>query len=248
MDKIDLSIEGAPESEETPRQGAFGRLYRSLYEWWNGEPSEEVSVEEPAQPEPAPAKGRKAPRKPSLLTSGIIITLSMAVGGGGGVIWHYVEKEQERASRRICLNDLRKGARPAPYFEGETLDGKPVRLGDYRGKVVLMDFWSTGCGPCIGEMPVVAGMERDYGDKGLVVMGMCMDSEENREKAKDIVREKGLKGPQLFFNRYRGKEMRKLYGVECFPAIYLIDRDGTIRFDYVTIGELRGKIDTLLRE
>lgn len=66
---------------------------------------------------------------------------------------------------------------PAPDVSFQTLDGKTVQLADYRGKVVLVNFWATWCEPCRGEIPELIELQRRYGPKGFVVLGVAMDSE-----------------------------------------------------------------------
>src|SRR3954468_20055077 len=70
----------------------------------------------------------------------------------------------------------------APDFKLASLDGKQVKLSDYRGKAVLLNFWATWCGPCKIEIPWFMELEKQYGPQGLVVLGVAMD-----ENAKDVV-------------------------------------------------------------
>src|SRR5690348_15801968 len=65
--------------------------------------------------------------------------------------------------------------RPAPQWELKDLDGKPVKLSDYKGKVVILDFWATWCWPCRMEIPGLIDLQKKYGDRGLVVIGVSLD-------------------------------------------------------------------------
>jgi thiol-disulfide isomerase/thioredoxin len=81
---------------------------------------------------------------------------------------------------------LKKGGGPksasgdlpvAPDFSAPSLEGKAVRLSDYRGKVVLINFWATWCGPCIHEIPWLIELQEKYRERGLVILGVSMDEE-----------------------------------------------------------------------
>jgi cytochrome c biogenesis protein CcmG/thiol:disulfide interchange protein DsbE len=66
---------------------------------------------------------------------------------------------------------------PAPDFTLKDLNGKEVSLADYKGKVVLVNFWATWCTPCLGEIPELIEMQQKYGPKGFVILGLAMDDE-----------------------------------------------------------------------
>src|SRR5262249_5738199 len=66
---------------------------------------------------------------------------------------------------------------PAPEFTLKDLNGKDVALNDYKGKVVLVNFWATWCTPCLGEIPELIEMQEKYGPRGFVILGLAMDEE-----------------------------------------------------------------------
>ena len=114
--------------------------------------------------------------------------------------------------------------RPAPEFTLKDTDGKPVHLSDYRGKVVLLDFWATWCGPCRIEIPWFIDMQRKYKDKGLEVLGVAMD-DEGWEVVKPFLAELGVNYRVMMGN----DSTTELYGgVDALPTTFLIDRDGRI--------------------
>ena len=110
--------------------------------------------------------------------------------------------------------------------EGKSLDGRPVALGDYVGRgrgYVLLDFWASWCGPCKAEMPYLARLHREFGGKGLTVVGMFVaDTEENFTNA---VRGEGVVWPQIYDS---SNAARGLYGVAGIPEIILFGPDGRI--------------------
>lgn len=112
----------------------------------------------------------------------------------------------------------------APEFTAVDIDGKPRRLADYRGKVVLLDFWFNSCGPCWKDAPKLAEIHRRFRARGFEVLGV--NSEDKPEKAREFAAEHGTIWPQIL----EGKEapVHRLYRVEGRPAYYLIGRDGKI--------------------
>jgi cytochrome c biogenesis protein CcmG/thiol:disulfide interchange protein DsbE len=119
--------------------------------------------------------------------------------------------------------------KPAPDFTLKDADGKTVRLSDYKGKVVLLDFWATWCGPCKIEIPWFIELERKHKDRGFSVIGVSMD-EEGWEVVKPFVAKLGVNYRIVIGN----DSMAQLYGgVEALPTTFLIDREGRIAATHV---------------
>ena len=117
-----------------------------------------------------------------------------------------------------------KDRKPAPDFSLKDADGKLVRLSDYRGKVVLLDFWATWCGPCKIEIPWFIDMQRKNKDRGFVVLGVSMD-DEGWEAVKPFVAEAGVNYRVVMGN----DATAQVYGgVDALPTTFLIDRTGNI--------------------
>ena len=122
-----------------------------------------------------------------------------------------------------------KERKAAPEFELKDADGKTVRLSDYKGKVVLLDFWATWCGPCKIEIPWFIQFERQYKDHGFAVIGVSMD-EEGWTVVKPFVSELAINYRILQGN----DSTAQLYGgVDALPTTFLIDRDGRIAATHV---------------
>jgi peroxiredoxin len=117
------------------------------------------------------------------------------------------------------------GARKAaPDFALKDADGKPVRLSDYKGKVVLLDFWATWCGPCRIEIPWFSEMERQKKDKGFAVLGVSMD-DDGWKAIKPFAADMKINYRILLGD----DEVAKNYGgLDALPTTFLIDRNGKI--------------------
>ena len=129
-----------------------------------------------------------------------------------------------------------KDRKMAPEFELKDADGKTVRLSDYKGKVVLLDFWATWCGPCKIEIPWFIDFERKYKDQGFAVIGVSMD-DEGWPVVEPFVAELAIN-----YRILQGSDATaQLYGgVDALPTTFLIDRDGKIAATHVG---LAGKDD-----
>jgi peroxiredoxin len=113
---------------------------------------------------------------------------------------------------------------PAPEFALKDANGKTVRLEDYRGKVILLDFFATWCGPCKIEIPWFMEMERKNKDRGFAVLGVSMD-DEGWDIVKPFLAELGVNYRVVIGN----DATAQLYGgVDALPTTFLIDRNGKI--------------------
>ncbi len=127
--------------------------------------------------------------------------------------------------------DWPKERLPAPAFELEALTVSSVRLSDYRGKLVLVNFWATFCAPCRKEMPALQSLWADYAGKGLVVLAIAADRGGRRSVARYIA-EGGYSFPVALDP---DGDVRNRYEVRALPTTYLVGRDG--RFIARLIGE-----------
>jgi peroxiredoxin len=114
---------------------------------------------------------------------------------------------------------------PAPDFTLKSRSGENVKLSEYRGDVVMINFWASWCAPCRQEMPLLEDMYKKYSDLGFVLLGVNV--EEDSSKANDLLREVAVTFPVLFDNT---NEVTKLYKVVAMPSTILVDRDGKMRF------------------
>jgi peroxiredoxin len=135
---------------------------------------------------------------------------------------------------------------PAVDFSATATDGKKLRLGDYRGKVVLLDFWASWCVPCRQEMPNVKKVYREYNGKGFEIIGVSLDK--TRQNCMTYVRNQGLPWRQIFDGKAWKSEIGQKYAVSAIPATFLLDRSGRIRFKNLRGDALRVAVKKLIEE
>jgi peroxiredoxin len=129
---------------------------------------------------------------------------------GSSTVKAAVKPEQER--------------KPAPEFTLKDSDGKPVKLSDYRGKVVLLNFWATWCGPCKIEIPWFMDFEQTYKDKNFAVLGVSLD-DDGWESVKPYIQQKKINYRVMIGT----EQVAQLYGeVDSLPTTFMIDREGRV--------------------
>ena len=140
------------------------------------------------------------------------------------------------------------GQGPAANFTLKSAEGENIRLSEYRGQVVLINFWASWCGPCRQEMPHLDDIHRKYEALGFTVFGVNV--EQDRNMADKVLRDIPVSFPILFDDNNRVSE---LYGVDAMPATVLVDRNGDIRYMHRGYKpgyelEYEKQVKTLIRE
>ena len=151
----------------------------------------------------------------------VVFLMLVVVVMGMLAIGKYLDRTRKHGDVKL-IGDVRNA--PAPNFELPTLDGRRVKLSDYRGQAVLLNFWATWCQPCKIEMPWFVDLQKQYGKDGLTVLGVAMDDTESAKIA-EFAHELGVNYPVLLGTDQVSDE----YGdVRSLPTTFYIDRNGTI--------------------
>jgi thiol-disulfide isomerase/thioredoxin len=130
-----------------------------------------------------------------------------------------------QAASKAIQRSLVTGAK-FPDFSEKDLAGKPLSIAGYKGKVVLIDFWATWCGPCRAELPNVIEIYQKNHVQGFEIIGVSLDSD--RAKLDSFLKSKGMTWAQYFDGEGWSNKLAKKYGVNSIPMTYLLDREGKI--------------------
>jgi outer membrane lipoprotein-sorting protein/peroxiredoxin len=136
-------------------------------------------------------------------------------------------KEQAASEESLYDKRLKVGAAPLP-FSANDLTGKPVRLPDYKGKVVLIDFWATWCNPCVAEVPNVVGVYNRYKGQGFDIVGVSLDEAGDKAKLTSFTQDHKMPWRQIYDGKGWQSALATAYGVQAIPFTLLIGRDGKI--------------------
>lgn len=136
----------------------------------------------------------------------------------------------------------------APDFEQPNAQGNKVKLSDFKGRYVLLDFWASWCGPCRAENPEVVKAFNAYKDKSFTVLGVSLDKEDKRDAWQQAIVKDGLVWTQVADLKGWDNSAAKLYDVHAIPQNYLIDPAGKIVAKNLRGKALHAKLKELLGE
>jgi len=195
-----------------------------------------------------------------------VILKRQAMEGAGGSANEQAASEAERLFERVMVEhrDVKSGegtlgdraqtedfelrhlrvGKVAPEIEGIDLDGQTMRLSDYRGKVVVLTFWGTWCGPCMAMVPDERKLVERFAGKPFALIGV--NSDDNQAKLKAAIKKEMITWPS-FRDGSRGR-IAKDWNVHSWPTTYVLDRDGIIRYRNVRGKALDEAVNALLRE
>lgn len=144
-----------------------------------------------------------------------------------------------------CCSKKTEDLSQAPDFTLRTLNGQVITLSQLKGKVVLLDFWATWCGPCRESVPHLVQLYRNYQERGFELIGMSKDHSEDIELVRKFIKRMEVPYPIIM----APDEVARKYRVTGLPTAVLIDRKGVIRQRIVGFNSAIGqKIDAMVEE
>lgn len=137
-----------------------------------------------------------------------------------GIIW--VVGKATPSAEPTAVEQVAQQQETAPLFKGPTTDGKTFDLAEWKGKVVLVNFWATWCGPCRIEIPDLIKLQEKYGPQGFTVIGLSND--DSMETVRPFLKANGINYPVMMAS----PELMRQYGARSLPSSLLIDREGKV--------------------
>ncbi len=116
-----------------------------------------------------------------------------------------------------------------PSLTFNSLGGKPVNVNDFKGKVVLIDFWATWCPPCVKSLPDLIATYKEYHDRGFDIIGISLDKDE--AKLKKYLQDNDMTWPQYFDGLGWNNKLAKRFGVRAIPHVVLLNKKGAVYFN-----------------
>lgn len=169
----------------------------------------------------------------------------------------YANNDEAKEARRKTFLALSAEVKPKAKFKhfrelvpfvAKSMDGKVIDTSKYRGKILVVDFWATWCGPCIREMPNVVAAYEKYRAHGVEMIGVSLDRPNKAQAIRDVEKRFGMKWPQIYDGGYFDARLAVENSVSAVPCTYVIDRRGKTRFYRVNGEELHKAIASLVAE
>jgi len=177
------------------------------------------------------------------------------------IITNFITDRDEQLTRYDHLIQTYPDDRSAKYWKGkmrqinqlgqpfklsfkDALTGADISTDQLQGKVIVIDFWATWCGPCIAEMPNMKKLYSQYHQKGVEFLGISLDQPLDRgglDQLKRYCKENTITWPQYYQGNYWGSEFSVSWGINSIPAMFIIDRKGNLHAT-----DARGKLEQLI--
>ncbi len=174
--------------------------------------------------------------------------MEKAVPGSAAAEWKHLLRAPNRELRLHAVSRARAIEAMSHTFDLQftALDGRPVDLTKYKGKIVILDFWSKNVGSWLNDLPALKALYRVYHSRGLEIVGVAVAREGERQAFKDFIAENKIAWPQYFDGHGELTDPAVLYGVRRIPWRFLVDRNGHAISTSTKIEDLAAQVKTLL--
>ena len=152
------------------------------------------------------------------------------------------DPQRQRAERYIARPELVR-AKMVPNFSVTTVDGRKIAMDDLQGKVVLLDFWATWCGPCREALPHIQQAAKKFKDEPLVILSVSLDT--NEQAWKEFIEKHEMTWPQYRDGGFTGP-IAKMFGVNAIPHTFTVDADGVLQEEHIGDSSIEGKLKKLI--
>ncbi len=136
------------------------------------------------------------------------------------------KSKEEKTQEQIPIQEKFNTENPAPNFTMQSAEGNAISLSQFKGKVVMIDFWATWCPPCVKSIPEVKNLWKKYKDKGLVILGVSLDKD--LQAWQTYIKNNDMNWFQVADGKFWENDAAILYGVESIPNVCIIDQKGNI--------------------
>jgi thiol-disulfide isomerase/thioredoxin len=228
-------------NEKLKTEAYFARAQAGLFKSQQSGTLEMAGVEEFLQ------KAPKDPRAPQLLYMATMFSRDEKVKAS-------LEDRILKAFPESRIAESVKGVRRQKEAIGkpfeleftDAISGSNVSIKGLKGKVVVIDFWATWCGPCVAEMPHMKELYAKYHDQGVEFIGVSLDQSKEDgglDSLKKFVKENGIRWPQYYQGKYWDSDFSRSWGINSIPAVFVVDAEGKL---YSL--QARGKLDQMIPE